>query len=475
MAGPCPAIHLFGMTRVKRFRALVLAMALPCAGVPVLATASFARDTAIPAMDIPAAFDGDTGSASTPLPADGWWTIYQDPELDRLIAQVHAANTSIEQAAARLAAAKAQARIGDAAQLPQIELNASASQANGPLINEAGSNGGLLSAHATISWEADLLGRLSSDRRADRFDAKAAEALLADARLLIETDAAKAYFEAVYLAKAITETQRRAALLDERLAILNRRFDLGLIDRPALNDAQRARDESQHLVKQLVEARAGTARRMAFLLGEARSHDMQTRDMPAAPLIPAGMPSNLLVRRPDIAAAIARLEASANRLQAEKRSWFPRFTLTASGGAASPSLGQILSSTARDFGLSALLSLPIFDGGRRKAALAVRNAEQDLAASEYRESVLRALKEVNDHLGAFQLGNSDLALANSRLASGSADTEILIARQANGTVARADVINSELRTCQFRLDELTAQHRQLATSIDLIKALGGSW
>ena len=71
MAGPCPAIHIFGMTRVKPFRALVLAMALPCAGVPVLATASFARDTAIPAMDIPAAFDGDTESAYTPLPADG--------------------------------------------------------------------------------------------------------------------------------------------------------------------------------------------------------------------------------------------------------------------------------------------------------------------------------------------------------------------------------------------------------------------
>ncbi|MBK8272671.1 MAG: TolC family protein [Sphingomonadales bacterium] len=463
------------MTRVKPFRALVLAMALPCAGVPVLATASFARDTAIPAMDIPAAFDGDTGSASTPLPADGWWTIYQDPELDRLIAQVHATNTSIEQAAARVP--RQRHRRASEMQPSSRKSNSmrARGQANGPLINEAGSNGGLLSAHATISWEADLLGRLSSDRRADRFDAKAAEALLADVRLLIETDAAKAYFEAVYLAKAITEAQRRAALLDERLAIQNRRFELGLIDRPSLNDAQRARDESQHLVEQLVEARAGTARRMAFLLGETRSHDMQTRDMPAAPLVPAGMPSNLLVRRSDVAAAIARLEASANRLQAEKNSWFPRFTLTASGGAASPSLGQILSSTARDFGLSALLSLPIFDGGRRKAALAVRNAEQDLAASEYRESVLRALREVNDHLGAFQLGNSDLALANSRLASGSSTTEILIARQANGTVARADVINSQLRTCQFRLDELTAQHRQLATSIDLIKALGGSW
>ncbi|MBK9588780.1 MAG: TolC family protein [Sphingomonadales bacterium] len=122
-----------------------------------------------------------------------------------------------------------------------------------------------------ICWAA-----FRGDRRADRFDAKAAEALLADARLLIETDAAKAYFEAVYLAKAITETQRRAALLDERLEILNRRFDLGLIDRPALNAAQRARDESQHLVKQLVEARAGTARRMAFLW-EKHALDMPTR------------------------------------------------------------------------------------------------------------------------------------------------------------------------------------------------------
>jgi len=466
---------VFGMTRIKLFRALVFAMALPCGGAPVLAPASFARDTAIPAMDIPAAFDGDTGSASTPLPTDGWWTIYRDPELDRLIAQVHAGNTSIEQAKARLAAARAQARMGQASQLPQIEFNASASQANGPLINEAGSNGGLLSAHATISWEADLLGRLSSERRADRFDAKAAESLLAGTRLLIEAEAVKAYFESIYLAKVITETQRRAALYDERLAIQTHRFDLGLIDRPALDDAQRARDESQQLVRQMIEARAGAVRRVAFLAGQASSQGLQARDMPAAPQIPAGIPSDVLVRRPDVAAAIARVEASANRLQAEKRSWFPRFTLTASGGAASPTLGQILSSAARDFGLSALLSLPIFDGGRRKASVAVRSAEQDMAASEYRESVLRALKEVNDRLGALSLGNSDLALANSRVASARIDHDIMVARQSNGTVGRVDMLNSELRACAFRLDEMAAQHRQLATSIDLIEALGGSW
>jgi len=475
MAGPCPAIHMCGMARARSFRAAILALTLPCAGAPVLATVSFARDAAIPSINIPAAFDGDTGSASTPLPADGWWKIYRDPELDRLIAQVHAGSTSIELAKARLAAATAQARLGQATQFPQIEFNASASQANGPLINEAGSNGGLLTAHATISWEVDLLGRLSSERRADRFEAKAAESVLAETTLLIESETAKTYFETAYLGRAIEETQRRAELLEERLVMQNRRFELGLIDRMALAEAVRARDESRQLAMHFIEARAGALRRLAFLLGETHTEDLQIRAMPSAPIIPAGIPSSVLVRRPDVAAAVARLEASANRLQAEKRSWFPRFALTASGGAASPNLGEILSSAARDFGLSALLSLPIFDGGRRKSAVAVRKAEQDLAASEYRETVLRALREVNDRLGAFYQGNNDLDFASSRLTSTNRDHDILVARQSNGTAARGDVLNSELKGCDSRLDELAAQYRQLATSIDLVKALGGSW
>ena len=448
---------------------------LASAGAVLLATAVQAREAALPDMAVPSQFDATGAASGAPLPTDGWWKVFADPQLDGLMARMHAGNTGIAQASARLAAARAQARMGKASQMPEMGLTTSASHAGGPLVNEAGTSGSLFTARATISWEADLLGKLAGERKAERLDAGAAQAMLADTRLLMEAETAHAYFQALYLGEASAEAARRSALFDESFAIAAGRFERGLTDRPALNRAIQQQDEARRSAADLAQARDSALRRLGFLLGEAGSPVLQPGALPAVPAIPAGLPADMLARRPDVAAAIARLEGSDSRLHAARKSWLPTFALTASGGAASPSLGQILASSARDFGLSALLSLPIFDGGRRNAAIGVRKAELDLAAAHYRECVLGSLREVNDSLGAVQALGTGLDASRDRLAQSEANNAIAASRAASGLASRASALEAELQTSGIRLEFFAVQESKLSKVVSLIEAMGGAW
>ncbi len=475
MAGPCVRPFLASGMAVKLHFMRPSGTALAIAALFVCAPLTAAREAPLPDVPLPGQFDHASPQLAAPMASDGWWKVFADPQLDALMARMHAGNTGIAQAAARLDAARAQARLGKASQLPELGLTASASHAGGPLVNEAGTSGSLFTARATISWEADLLGKLSSERSAERLEAKAAEALLADTRLLMEAETAHAFFQARYLGLACAEARRQVALFNEAAAISANRLNLGLIDRASANRAIQQRDAARRTAADLALERDDTLRRIAFLLGDTTSPGLDMNDLPDAPMVPAGLPADMLARRPDVAAAIARVEASDNRLRAARKSWLPSFSLTASGGAASPSLGQILASSARDFGLSALLSLPIFDGGRRKAAIGGRRAELDLAAAQYRESVLASVREVNDTLGAVQASVLGLDLARDRLALGEANRAIAASRAANGLSSRSSALEAELAVSDLRLQALAAHHARIAASIGLIEALGGGW
>ncbi len=402
-----------------------------------------------------------------------WWHTFGDAELNALIARMHAGNTTIQQAAARLAGAQARARLGSASRMPQVGLDTSASHSSGPLINDAGGNGSLYTAHVTASWEADLLGRLSGERKADRLDAQASEALLRDATLLMEAETARAYFRTLYLQQAQEAAAHSADLWREREAIATARLSNGLSQQVDLGQLQQrslaSAAEATSLSRQLAEARD----ELAFLIGETAPITLTARDLPQAPIVPEGLPSEVLARRPDVDAAAARMEAADQRLKSARRSWLPAFTLTASGGAASPSLGQLLSASARDFGAGLLFSLPIFDGGRHKAHVAGSKAELDLAKAQYRGAMLSALREVNDALAAVQSTDQQLHLAEASLAISKAEQTVITRRTANGTASRALLVESQLAGAEQYQAMLRAKYQRLASALELIGALGG--
>lgn len=452
---------------------------LACAGLLALASGSMAQSRDIPAdqprIAVPASFAGNTAAPSAPVATGRWWQAFGDPELDALIARMHAGNTTIQQGAARLAAARAAAHLGAASRSPQIGFDASASHASGPIINDAGASGSLYTARISVSWEADLLGRMSGQRKAERLDAKAAEALLRDARLLMEAETARTYFEAVYLQQAEASATRQAALWQEREAIAADRarhgfapqIDIGQLRQRSIASAA----EAAALSQQLAEARDA----LGFLVGEPAPLAAAARDLPEVPEVPAGLPSQVLARRPDVDAAASRLEAADSRLQSARRSWLPMFSLTASGGGASPSLGQILSASARDFGAGLLFSLPLFDGGRHKAQVAGSKAERALAEAQYREAMLAALREVNDALAAVEASGKQARLADESLTLGESEAAIQTRRAAIGTVSRAQLLESQLAASRKRQDALGARYARLVAAVDLIKAIGGGW
>ncbi len=442
----------------------------------LLPAAALTHEIPAAAIQIPAQFDQASHTATDSSDyGDEWWKLFKHPELDALMERVHADNTSIQQAAARLASARAMARLDATTQRPQIGLDASASHASGPLINDAGSSGSLFAARLAVSWEADLLGKLSGQHAAGRLDAAAAEAMLRDTRLLVEAETASAYFRQTYLQQVKVETDRIAALRHVREQIAESRLRSGLGQKSDLDQLRQNSLNSAAAAAEMARQLAVTHDLLGFLVSETDVSFSHGQHLPDAPMVPSDLPSAVLMRRPDVQAAVDRLQAADKRLQSTRRNWLPGFSLTASGGAASPSIGQILSSSARDFGLGLLFSIPLLDGGRHKAQVAGGLAELDLAKAQYRASLLAALREVNDALARVAAQSQQLQLARESLGLHQDAGNIIASRAAHGTASRAELLETELASSEAKLKSLDLQYQRLAAIIDLVKALGGGW
>jgi len=448
---------------------------LSLAGIFVASIAAAAQASAREVV-VPAAWHYDDAAAGERASSSpDWWRVFGDPQLDALIENLHQGNTTLPQVAARLASAEARARMGRADMVPQVGLDASATHADGPLINAAGGSGSLFTSRASIAWEADILGRMSGLRKAERLDVDAARAELRDARLLLETEAALTYFLCLRLQRAAQFADQRKAFLEEAARIANARRQLGTISLVEADSAARRLADAREKSGRAALARDDALRSLAFLAGDSALPDLSAPQLSAPPVIPAGLPSEVLARRPDIAAAIREMEAAGERLSAARRSWLPSLTLTASGGVASPGLGQLFSSISRDFGLGLLFSLPLFDGGRHKALVKGSKAEADLAEAGWKERVLNALREVNDSLGEVQQDREGANLARERLSLAAADAKAITAGVSNGSYSRLAGIESDLLLIDTTQAEFDARANALGSSVRLIKAIGGGW
>jgi multidrug efflux system outer membrane protein len=404
-----------------------------------------------------------------------WWRAFGDPGLDALIERMHANNTRVGQDVARLAAANARAYAGAASQKPLVAAATSLDHASGPLINKAGDSGTLFAAGLAISWEVDILGRMSGERAAERLDAKAAAAVLDDTRLLMEAATVRRYFEACYAHAAMAEAEREAALWQERKDIAAARVRAGLS--PG-RDADTVRQRAISSASDAADLRYGydAARNaLAFLVGDDGSPALCVKAMAVAPPVPPDLPSALLENRPDVEAALIHMEAASGRLRSAKRSWLPSFGLTTSGGVVAPTIVELLASSARSFGLDLLLALPLFDGGRHEARVASSKAELELAKVQYRQAMLAALQEVNDALSAVQATEQKLRLAGESLALTEKDVVIVAGQSARGTASRGMLVETRLAASAQCRTALAAQFERIAAAIDLAKALGGGW
>jgi multidrug efflux system outer membrane protein len=446
-----------------------------CAGVPPIDPAS------IPAT--PVAFKEGDGRWTRAAPAEAqprgeWWKAFNDPVLDDLVARAGRNNTELQVAAARLAQAQAALKAANAERWPQLGLGAAAIRERGlPDLAPTAPPTTLSSVGATIGYEADLFGRIASAARAAKLDAQSREGLVQSTRLAVQASVAQAY-----LALRATDAERalvRGTVTTylETLKLTERRFGAGDV---AELDVTRARTEvaaTESEALALDRRRAELEHALAVLVGEPASV-FQLREGSwdtALPVIPAGVPGTVLARRPDVSAAQLSLLAAQQRVGVAKAAWFPSVTLTASGGQASTDISDLFKWSARAWTVGALLSLPVFDGGRREAGIDNARAEMDVALARYREQVLGAFRDVEDQLAALHLLAEQADAQSRAVNSASRTTTLSGVRYRNGLVSQLELLDAQRSELRNRRQALAVRAAQYQATVGLVRALGGGW
>lgn len=463
-------------TPTLRRTVLPLLAALVLAGC---ATATAPLPEALP--ELPATFKQAGGTewvrgADSASAQGEWWKAFDDAALDALVARAAQANTSVQAAAARLAQARALLKAADAEHAPQLGLGASATrEAQNALGVPARS---VFSAGASLSYEVDLVGRLSGASRAAALDARSREALLRSTQLLVQSQVAQAYFALRALDAERALVRDTVAAYRDTQALIERRVRAGDV---AELDLERVRSEvaaTEAEALALERQRTQLEHAIALLVGTPASGfgiDARTDWAASLPQVPAGVPSTVLARRPDVAAAQDGLRAAQARLGVAQAAWFPSLALTADGGFASAELSDLFRSAARAWSVGALLALPIFDGGRREAGVANAQAGLDAALVAYREQLLVAFKDVEDELVALRLLDQQGRSQAQAVDAAARATTLSEARYRNGLVSQLELLDARRSELRNRRQALQVKAAQYQATVGLIRALGGGW
>jgi multidrug efflux system outer membrane protein len=438
------------------------------------------RSADLPKPAIPERFNAADRYPSATVPAvsladEAWWKIFNDPVLDAFVEKARKSNGSIYEAAARLEKSRALLRGAAAARNPQLGGGGGASQRTGPLINEAGQGGRLIYPSASLSYEVDLLGRLSKAKKAARLDAAASADLLRHARLLVEADTVQTYFEICALDEERSILAKAAGDRNATLKILEERERNGLATRLAVNRERAEVATIRSDIDDLDRRRAELVAGLALLMGEAPSDIAIPGRLGTPPVIPSDIPSAVIARRPDISAGLRSVEAARARVGVAKVSWLPSLSLTGAQGFASPSLGSLLSSATQNFGLGFLFSIPGLDGGRHKARVRSARADLSLASAEYSTQLLTALRDVDNQLSAVRILGDRAETLRSIADDDSILATMLQARYANGLISQLDYVDGLRVILEHRRTAVQVNIARYVATVGLIRALGGGW
>jgi NodT family efflux transporter outer membrane factor (OMF) lipoprotein len=413
-----------------------------------------------------------------------WWTLFQDPQLDALESKVEEANQNLKAAFARLQQARAATRIARAGLFPTLTAGASATRArtsvNSPRFppgaEPVGNNFDL---EADFSFELDVWGRVRNAVSSAKASQEASAADLATLNLSIHAELAMDYF-------ALCAEDAQQALLDRTVADYTQSLQLtqNLYDGggAALADVAQAQAQLETARTQAADIllqRAQTEHAIAVLTGQNPS-DFHAQPSPLrsdlmSPAIDPGLPSSLLERRPDVAAAERRVAAANAQIGVARAAYFPVFSLAAAAGFDSTSSSNWLTAPSRLWSVGPAGVLTVFDAGRHRAQTAQAKAIYDENVADYRNTVLTAYQEVEDNLAALrQLQQESLSEAAAVTATGKALQQAQYRYKA-GLVTYLEVATSETTALQAQLSKVSIQLRRIDASVLLVKALGGGW
>ncbi len=346
-------------------------------------------------LQIPQRYD----ASQPPVPelASGLFQVFQDPRMRSYVNAALSQNPQLRESAARLEEAGFNIRRAHSASMPSLTGNANGQRSR---TNLAGRNTAL-SAGLDAQWEVDVWGRIRAGVTAAASDRNAAAADYAAARQSIAAQTMQAYFQLVTTEKRLQLSQRRLQSFEKTLKLVDRRFEAGTGNLGDLNLARADVENTRAQVSAREDTRDQAARALAALTGAYPDAKRRASTWPALRRsVPANIPSELLLKRPDIDAAYQRIRAADTRVKIAHRDLYPRFSLTASAGQQSTKLSQLASSGFSVWSFAGGITAPLLDGGNRRAELGATNARAKQALASYQSTVLNAFREVENALGS---------------------------------------------------------------------------
>ncbi|WP_233887688.1 efflux transporter outer membrane subunit [Paraburkholderia flagellata] len=445
-----------------------------------------------PSVDVPAHYATQTPQpAAAPgwtvaAPADAkprgpWWTVFGDNDLDQLEARVDVSNQTVRQALANLEAARAMIDYQRAGYAPVVTAGVAAQRyrTSQNLVDRslAGKTIPDYSTGLTASWEPDLFGRVKDATTEAHANAQATEADLESVRLSMTSQLAMDYFD-------LRSLDRQKKLLDDTvtaytaaLRIVQQQLADGAIDASAVAQAQTQLESARTADSDIDVQRAQREHAIATLIGvPASTFSLPPRVDPAVvPSIPAGVPSALLERRPDIAASERRVAAANARIGEAHAAFYPDLTLSATAGLESTFFAPWFSAPSLFWSIGSQLAGTLFDGGRRDATLKGANAQYDAAVAGYRQTVLTAFQQVEDNLSALDTLSSEAESQRRATVAAQLSLKLTTNRYQAGAVTYLDVVTAQTIALSNERNEELIAGRRLDASVQLLEALGGGW
>lgn len=421
-----------------------------------------------------------------------WWSLFGDPTLSALEARVQVSNQNIVAAEAAYRQARAFVSEQQAALFPTISLSGSGTRSGsggggGPIIvNPDGSTsggGGGASSRSTYrasvggSWELDVWGRIRRTIEGAKAQAQASDADLAAARLSAQGELAIDYFGLRETDAAIAIDQATVAAFQRSLQIAQNRYNASIAPKSDVLQAQTQLYSAQSDLAGLAQQRATFEHAIAVLVGEAPGN-FSLAAAPwteTVPNVPPGVPSTLLQRRPDIAAAERRVQSANAQIGVQTAAYFPSLTLSGSYGFAASNLSNLFSSSNSLWSYGASVAETIFDAGARRARVNQAKAAHDQTVAQYREVVLTALQNVEDDLAATRVLAQQSDLRHQASAAADQAEQIILNQYKAGTVDYTVVVTAQSAAFQARLAVAQTAVQRQTTAVALIQSLGGGW
>ncbi len=453
------------------------------------------------ATTIPTAYAGATNIAFTDsdttngwkvaqpqaqIPKGNWWEIFGDRELNELESRASAANQQLKVAVARLAEARAQMDVTRAGLFPNISLSGSYTRQRGSPNTPLSTTGNASGTGATyndflvplsLGYEVDLWGRVRRSVESSRAQAQASADDLETIKLMIQAEVAVDYF-------TLRALDAQRAVLNSSIQVFTKSLQLtrNLRAGGAVSDLDVAQSmtvlkTTEAQLPAVTLQRAQFEHALALLAGQPAStfriseHALST----TPPLIPTGLPSALLERRPDVSAAERRMASANASIGVAKAAFFPTVQLNGLAGFESLNAGTLFNWSSRLWAVGPTITLPIFEGGKLRAGLRLAQATYEEMVAAYRQSVLTAFSEVEDNLAAQTLLANQYAAESDALISARKQLEIVNNQYRDGLITYLEVATAESTALNVEFTATQLRGQQLVAAVTLVKALGGRW